>query len=375
MECAIERQTLIPYNSCNKKAQLVHQLICAYELPKDMLILAVTPLDDQQLRQYHTEDYIQFVHKVSRRLEEIDEASVLEELDMELQTYGLLYDCCPIPKLSSLVAYVAGSTIEAVKAIISRRCHTVLNWFGGWHHGLKDEASGFCYTNDIVFGILHFLAHGYKRILYVDLDLHHGNAVENAFEHTDKVLTFSLHKYDLGFYPGTGGLDDVGNVNTKGIYHSINMPLEDGITDDRYIRIFDSIIHPLTSKYRPQVIMVQCGADGLVGDRIGTFNLTTASYEHCVTTLAKLNVPLILLGGGGYHPTNTARLWTKLTGIVLGRVLSEEIPYHELADQYRPSYELSIEPSIRRDMNDDAIMTQKIHKTLKRIEQLPNCEA
>ena len=83
-----------------------------------------------------------------------------------------------------------------------------INWSGGLHHAKKFEASGFCYVNDCVLGILELLK-TYQRVLYIDIDCHHGDGVEEAFLTTDRVMTVSFHKYG-DYFPGTGSLDDIG---------------------------------------------------------------------------------------------------------------------------------------------------------------------
>lgn len=79
-----------------------------------------------------------------------------------------------------------------------------INWGGGLHHAKKSEASGFCYVNDIVLGILELLKY-HQRVLYIDIDVHHGDGVEEAFYTTDRVMTVSFHKYGE-YFPGTGEL-------------------------------------------------------------------------------------------------------------------------------------------------------------------------
>ena len=94
-----------------------------------------------------------------------------------------------------------------------------INWAGGLHHAKKSEASGFCYSNDIVLGILELLKQ-HKRVLYIDIDIHHGDGVEEAFYTTDRVLTVSFHKFGE-YFPGTGDVKDVGA--NLGKYYSVNL--------------------------------------------------------------------------------------------------------------------------------------------------------
>lgn len=112
-----------------------------------------------------------------------------------------------------------------------------INWAGGLHHAKKREASGFCYINDIVLGILEMLRY-VPRVLYIDIDCHHGDGVEEAFYTTDRVMTFSLHKYGE-FFPGTGQLSDQGRGKGKG--YAVNIPLKDGITDGSYKSVFEPV--------------------------------------------------------------------------------------------------------------------------------------
>ena len=84
------------------------------------------------------------------------------------------------------------------------------------------QASGFCYANDIVLAILELLKH-HRRVLYIDIDIHHGDGVEEAFYTTDRVLTVSFHKFGE-YFPGTGDVKDVGYGQGK--YYSINFPLK-----------------------------------------------------------------------------------------------------------------------------------------------------
>ena len=196
-------------------------------------------------------------------------------------------------------------------------------------------------------------------MLYVDIDIHHGDGVEEAFYTTDRVMTVSFHKFGE-YFPGTGDLQvgkfrlttekiderkfqDIGAG--RGKYYSVNFPLRDGIDDDCYETIFRPVISKVMETYQPHAIVLQCGADSLSGDRLGCFNLTLkgnliiaverandhlhtttlAGHGKCVEFIKSFNLPLLLLGGGGYTIRNVARVWTSETAIAL----SQEIPNGE----------------------------------------------
>ncbi|KAI5645472.1 histone deacetylase domain-containing protein [Phthorimaea operculella] len=136
-----------------------------------------------------------------------------------------------------------------------------INWGGGLHHAKKSEASGFCYVNDIVLGILELLKY-HQRVLYIDIDVHHGDGVEEAFYTTDRVMTVSFHKYGE-YFPGTGDLRDIGAG--KGKYYAVNIPLRDGMDDESYESIFVPIISKVMETFQPSAVVLQCGADSLTG--------------------------------------------------------------------------------------------------------------
>ncbi|XP_077619353.1 histone deacetylase 8 [Crocuta crocuta] len=212
-----------------------------------------------------------------------------------------------------------------------------------------DEASGFCYLNDAVLGILR-LRRKFDRILYVDLDLHHGDGVEDAFSFTSKVMTVSLHKFSPGFFPGTGDVSDVGLG--KGRYYSVNVPIQDGIQDEKYYHICESVLKEVYIAFNPKAVVLQLGADTIAGDPMCSFNMTPVGIGKCLKYILQWQLATLILGGGGYNLANTARCWTYLTGVILGKTLSSEIPDHEFFTAYGPDYVLEITPSCRPDRNE-----------------------
>ena len=127
--------------------------------------------------------------------------------------------------------------LGAANRIASGSADIAINWAGGLHHAKKREASGFCYINDIVLGILELLR-TYPRVLYIDIDCHHGDGVEEAFYTTDRVMTCSFHKFGE-YFPGTGTQEDRGRAKGKG--YAVNVPLKDGITDESFRSVFEPV--------------------------------------------------------------------------------------------------------------------------------------
>uniref|UniRef100_A0A3P9IH00 histone deacetylase n=1 Tax=Oryzias latipes TaxID=8090 RepID=A0A3P9IH00_ORYLA len=172
--------------------------------------------------------------------------------------------------------------------------HSLIEAYGLLDH-MRDEASGFCYVNDAVLGILK-LREKYERVLYVDVDLHHGDGVEEAFSFTSKVMTVSLHKFSPGFFPGTGDLCDTGLG--KGRWYAVNVPLEDGIKDDRYYQVFTSVLQEVRAQFNPEALVMQLGADTMAGDPMCSFNMTPVGVGRCLQYLLQWQLPTLLLGGG-----------------------------------------------------------------------------
>ncbi|XP_077399578.1 histone deacetylase 8 isoform X2 [Vanacampus margaritifer] len=335
------------------RASMVHSLIEAYGLLQHMSIVKPQVATMEEMAQFHSDVYLDHLHKISQDGDNDDPQST---------DYGLGYDCPIVEGIFDYAATVAGATLTAAKCLLDHKYHVAINWAGGWHHAKKDQASGFCYVNDAVLGILK-LREKFDRVLYVDVDLHHGDGVEEAFSFTSKVMTVSLHKFSPGFFPGTGDVTDVGLC--KGRWFSVNVPLEDGIQDDRYYQIFTSIMPNVRAHFNPDAVVMQLGADTMAGDPMCSFNMTPPGVAKCLQHVLQWRLPTLLLGGGGYNLANTARCWTHLTAVLLGKTLASEIPDHEFFTEYGPDYLLEISPSYRPDRNDAKHLDQVV-ATIKR---------
>lgn len=282
----------------------------------------------EELTSFHSSDYVDFLATVAPQPLPLDVDNLTPDLKFNLGGS----DCPLFEGLYNYCSMSAGASLDAARKITSKQSDIAIAWGGGLHHAKRTEASGFCYINDIVIAILQLLR-CYPRVLYIDIDVHHGDGVEEAFFSTDRVMTVSFHKYDpMNFFPGTGALDDNGpqSEHNPGAHHAINVPLNDGITDEQYESLFKRIISKCVEKFRPSAIALQCGADSLAGDRLGKFNLLVEGHASCVEFCKSLNIPLILFGGGGYTPRNVARAWAYETAVAIGHQhnIATTIPAH-----------------------------------------------
>ena len=184
---------------------------------------------------------------------------------------------------------------------------------GGTHHGRPDRASGFCYLNDPVLGILQWLDAGLSRVAYVDIDAHHGDGVQDAFAGDGRVLTVSVH--EAGRWPGTGAAADRGGGNAR------NLPVPAGFNDAEMGWLLRHAILPEVRAHRPEAIMLQCGADALADDPLSRLELSNNAHMAVAAALAAEAPRVVVTGGGGYNPFSAGRcwavVWAALNGIVV----------------------------------------------------------
>lgn len=312
------------------RLMLTDHLVIAYKMYEKMDLYTPKPATQEEMRDFHSDDYLEFLKRVT--------PDNVAKFSQQLKQFNIGDDCPVFEGVYDYSALYTGASLDATQKLISGSSDIAINWSGGLHHAKKFEPSGFCYVNDIVLSILDLLRF-HPRVLYIDIDLHHGDGVQEAFYNSDRVMTVSFHKYNGLFFPGTGDLNETGIG--KGKHYSLNVPLNDGIDDESYIRLFKSIMEPLITSFKPSVIVQQCGADSLGGDRLGSFNLNIKAHGECVKFIKSFGLPLLVLGGGGYTPRNVSRLWCYETSIMtdctLDSKLPEKLPFRNF---FNPDYSL-----------------------------------
>jgi histone deacetylase 1/2 len=345
---------------------MTHHLVLSYDLHRKMEVYRPRRSYPVEMTQYHAEDYVEFLSRITP-----DTAS---EHMQSMQRFNLGEDCPIFDGLFDFCKLYTGGSIDGAVRLNHGMSDIAINWSGGLHHAKKAEASGFCYINDLVLAILELLKH-HARVLYIDIDIHHGDGVEEAFYMTDRVMCVSFHKYGDLFFPGTGGLNDIGK--NQGKYYSVNVPLRDGIHDDGFQDIFQTVMSKVMETYRPGAIVLQCGADSLAADRLGCFNLSLDGHADCVKFMKKFGVPLLVTGGGGYTKSNVSRCWTNETAVLLDRKLPKDIPEHDFYYEYYADqdYKLKVEPTnYIENLNNKTYMHEvkkEVLENLRAIEHAP----
>lgn len=378
---------------CNKwrKSQLAHALINSYSLLDKFDHVITTPwCDKQDLERFHSKEYVNLLlnpkynstlpydgdealwfqlsemafdwadrndNKCYRsrsrsdlyeyfRVLQTKKRSAGDAFDqpaepvLDLHQFNLEGDCPIFSYLPMYCQVVTGATLMLADHINVGEERTIaINWDGGRHHAIKRKASGFCYVNDIVLTIQKLRAKGFQRISYIDFDLHHGDGVEKAFRFSSNVQTLSLHLFEHGFFPTTGSLDD-----TKHGKSIVNIPLSHGLDDEYLHKIVEQLVIPLVNRQDPQLLVIQCGGDGLVGDGYAEWQLTIKGLSQNIIEIINhyRSCSVILLGGGGYNETVMSRYYTYLTGQLFdASFLRDEdamIPEHEFIDEYHDEH-------------------------------------
>ncbi|CAF0915315.1 unnamed protein product [Adineta ricciae] len=342
------------------RIRMTHNLILNYGLYRKMEVYRPHKAISDEMTRFHSDEYVKFIQNIR--------PDNILDFNKQMQRFNVGEDCPVFEGLYEFCQISAGGSLAGAVKLNRKLTDIAINWAGGLHHAKKSEASGFCYINDIVLSILELLKY-HQRVLYIDIDIHHGDGVEEAFYTTDRVMTVSFHKFGE-YFPGTGDLRDIGAG--RGKYYAVNFPLRDGIDDDSYETIFKPVITKVMESYQPNAVVLQCGADSLTGDRLGCFNLTLKGHGKCVEFMKGYNLPLLLVGGGGYTIRNVARAWTYETAIALNQEIPNELPYNDYFEYYGPDFKLHISPSNMPNQNSSDYLDKIKVKLFDNLRMLPH---
>lgn len=275
---------------------------------------------DDELRLVHSGGYIEAVRHAS------DWASDFRP-DMGLGTA----DNPIFPDMHEVAALACGGSIRGIDEVASGRRARTFSIAGGMHHAHRSRAAGFCVYNDAAVGIA--VARQRRpglKVLYVDIDGHHGDGVQEAFAGSAEVLTISIHESGLYAFPGTGFSGEIGFGPGAGF--SANVPLPIQATDECFTLAFDGVVAPLARAFRPDVVVAQLGVDAHHSDPLLELGLTLPGYRSLVRGIVGLadevcEGRLAALGGGGYRIVDVVPLaWAWVMAELAGVGLSENVP-------------------------------------------------
>jgi acetoin utilization protein AcuC len=267
--------------------------------------IASEPIERVVLKKFHSAHYLHVLKEVSRG-----------KFNSEALGMGIGTSDCPVFKgLYEGAVLAAGGTLVGAKMILSGQAIAAFNPSGGFHHAMPERASGFCYINDMALACT-ILAEEGRRVLYLDVDVHHGDGVAYAFYDRRDVMTISLHQNPRTLFPGTGFEDEIGSGEGKG--YCVNIPLPIGTYDEAYMEAFKSLVPPLIGSFEPDVFVFELGADALAGDPLANMYLTNNVYVEIINRLLSFNKPILMTGGGGYNIGNTVRAWALAWSVLCG---------------------------------------------------------
>ena len=273
-----------------------------YDKYKEVKVIKPTIAKEEDLIQFHDKDYVELVKKLSKK--------GIGNLD--------LGDTPAFKEVYEASCYVVGTTLKALELVMENAegIMHAFNPIGGLHHATRGSAGGFCVFNDIGIAIMG-ARKKYKinKICYVDIDAHHGNGVYYEFEDDPFVFIADIHEDGRYLYPGTGSELEIGKGKAKGT--KMNIPLKPYSTDEDFIDAFKKIEEFVDNIAKPELIILQCGSDGIAGDPLTHLKYSPMIHRYATEKLHHLSHKycsgkIIALGGGGYNQTNIANAWTEV---------------------------------------------------------------
>jgi acetoin utilization protein AcuC len=283
-------------------------------------------VSDAQLQRVHEPDYVATVRLLSEYPDVGPQAG--------FASWG---DDPPFYGMHEAAAAVAGGSLDAMERILSGDELHVFHPGGGLHHAMPGRASGFCIYNDVALAIGLARDAGH-RVLYVDLDVHHGDGVEAIFWNDPNVLTVSLHETGLSLFPGTGFVDDRGGPQAHG--SAVNVPLEPGTADASWLGALEMLLPPLAAAFGPTTLVTQHGCDSHLLDPLAHLRLSTAAISRAARLLDGLahehaSGRWLATGGGGY---DVYRVVPRAWGLVWLAQAHRDVP-SEMPGAWRSRWE------------------------------------
>lgn len=246
-------------------------------------------------------------------------------------SFGIGTDDTPaFPGMHDATAMAVGATVEMCRSVWSGEVAHGVNIAGGLHHAMPDRASGFCVYNDIAVGIQWLLDNGAGRVVYLDLDVHHGDGVQAAFWDDPRVLTISIHESGQTLFPGTGNPEDTGGPSAPD--SAVNLPLPAGTGDEAWLRAFRSVAPQAIRAFAPDIIVSQHGCDAHVADPLSHLSLSIDAMTLAYADVHDLAHEVcdgrwVALGGGGYELIDVVpRAWAHLVAIAAHQPIALDTP-------------------------------------------------
>jgi acetoin utilization protein AcuC len=288
------------------------------------------------LEQTHRPDFIKAVEQLSGG----------GQSPLSYQRYGFGTGDNPVfPGIYEASALYTGGSLDCASAIVDGVADIAMNIAGGLHHAHYGRAAGFCVFNDCAVA-LRRLRDCFDRIAYIDIDVHHGDGVQELFYDDPTVLTLSIHETGRTLYPGTGFMAEIGEGAGRG--YSVNVPVWPGSDDELWLDAWDKVALPILRAYAPQAVVLQLGADAHALDPLAHLCLSAQGWLRAVEDVKAMGIPIVALGGGGYNMTTVPRMWTLAASALFGLDLPDATPtdyawHNEMPRLSDPPFDVSEE--------------------------------
>jgi acetoin utilization protein AcuC len=287
-------------------------LLTAYDAFHGIEVSAPEPCPEEALVQIHSPQFVLAVKQIAE-----------DPHHPHAHRFGFGSGDNPIfPGMYNASRLYTGASLQAAQAVV-QGADIAMSISGGLHHAHFDCAAGFCIFNDCAVA-LRELRRRYHRVAYIDIDVHHGDGVQELFYSDPSVLTVSIHQSGRTLFPGTGQPEETGTGG--GVGFSLNLPVWPGTSDAVWLHLFEAAAMPVLQAFAPGAVVLQLGTDAHFLDPLASVNLTAQGWLQAVRLVQSLQVPIVALGGGGYCPTTVPRMWAAAFGVLFNVPLNEETP-------------------------------------------------
>jgi len=271
----------------HRRLEIIYEMLNNPDMKDKYLDVPVREATEEELLYIHSKDYISTVAATAGK------------------PYGYLDpDTRTSPGSYQAALLAAGGLCNAIAMVNSGELNNAFALVRPpGHHAERNRGMGFCIFNNVAIGAAYARRKlGLQKILIVDWDLHHGNGTQHAFEDDPSILYFSTHQYP--YYPGSGGFFEVGIEAGEG--YTVNIPLSTGYGDAEYIAIYQRILRPIASEFKPDLVFASAGFDNYKGDPLGGMLVTATGFAGLTRILMEIadsncSGKLVLTLEGGYN--------------------------------------------------------------------------